>query len=189
MNALAERRSWTPEEYLAFERESPEKHEYFDGEIFAMAGSNRQHDRIATTLMAVLVQRLGAGPCEPFSSDMRIHIPANGKFTYSDGLIACGAEFQDNAVDTLLNPCVIFEVLSSSTESYDRGQKFEHYRSIPALRDYVLVSQDEVLVEHFVRQPDGAWKMTEVRSGQSLTLSALPLIIPVDALYVRVLGN
>lgn len=177
---------WTPEEYLAAERRASQKHEYFGGEIFAMAGCTEKHDTIAANVTIALGNALRGGPCRPHTSDMRIHIPATGLYTYSDGLIVCGAQFTDDTRDTLVNPAVIVEVLSDSTEGYDRGKKFDNYRSIPSLKDYVLVSQHEVLIEHFTRQEDGTWNLRVLRAGQKLHLTGAPIAIAVDDLYVWV---
>jgi Uma2 family endonuclease len=114
---------------------------------------------------------------------MRIHIPATGLYTYSDGLVVCDAKFTDETRDTLKNPAVIFEVLSDSTEGYDRGKKFDNYRSIPSLKDYVLISQHEVLVEHFVRQENKSWNLRVLHAGERLELHGAPVRIAVDDLY------
>jgi Uma2 family endonuclease len=176
----------TPDEYLSFERAAEAKHEYYDGQIFAMAGCNRRHDTIATWLLAALARALETGPCQPFSSDMRVHIPATGLYTYTDGLVACAPAFTDEREDTLTNPVAIFEILSDSTEAYDRGKKFENYRTIRTLQDYVLFSQHKILVEHFTRQPDGRWLLEELRAGDVLRLSSAAIEIPVQDLYRRV---
>lgn len=186
MSAAAPAKHLTPEEYLAFERAADSKHEYCDGQVFAMAGSNRRHDTIAACLIAALGQALATGPCQPFTSDMKVHIPATGLYTYTDGLIACAPQFTDEREDTLTNPVTIFEVLSDSTEAYDRGKKFENYRTIPTLQDYVLISQHKVLVEHFTRQPDGRWLLEELRESDVLRLSGAAVEIPVQDLYRRV---
>ena len=174
---------WTPEEYLATERSALRKHEYFGGEIFAMAGATERHDTITANVTTALGNALRGGPCRPHTSDMRIHIPATGLYTYSDGLVVCGPQFTDETRDTLVNPAVLFEVLSDSTEGYDRGRKFDNYRSIPSLKDYVLVSQHEILVEHFVRQDDGTWNLRVLRPGQTLRLTGAPIELPVEDLY------
>jgi Uma2 family endonuclease len=183
MNA-APVKKWTPEEYLRAERSASQKHAYFGGEIFAMAGCTERHDTITANVTTALGNALRGGPCRPHTSDMRIHIPATGLYTYSDGLVVCGAQFTDQTRDTLINPAVIFEVLSDSTEGYDRGRKFDNYRSIPSLMDYVLVSQDEVLVEHFVRQEDGTWNLRVLRTEQRLRLTGVAIEIPVEDLYL-----
>ncbi|MCC6551747.1 MAG: Uma2 family endonuclease [Polyangiaceae bacterium] len=190
MNAeAAGKRTWTPDEYLAMERSSPQKHEYSGGEVFAMAGASKEHNLIVTNVVGELRNALRRLPCEVYPSDMRIKIPATGLYTYADASVTCDRpSFEDDEFDTLLNPQVIFEVLSDSTKDYDRGTKFKNYRSIPSLRDYVLVSQNEILVEHFVRHPDGSWILRERRTGELLELASVGCAIPVDELYLKVLG-
>ncbi len=188
MNAqAAEKRKITPAEYLALERSSPEKHEYFDGEMFAMAGASEEHNLIVANVVGELRAALRHLPCKVYPSDMRLKVPATGLYTYPDASALCGrAEFEDAEVDTLLNPTVIVEVLSESTEDYDRGTKFKNYRSIPSFREYVVVSQTEVLVEHHVRQADGSWLMREHRAGERFELTALGCGLAVDELYLKV---
>ncbi len=183
----AEKRVWTQDEYLAMERSSPEKHEYCDGEVFAMAGASKEHNLIVTNVVGELRSALRRLPCDVYPSDMRIKIPATGLYTYADASVTCDhPRFDDDKVDTLLNPQAIFEVLSDSTEDYDRGTKFKNYRSIPSLRDYVLVSQGEVLVEHFVRHADGSWLLRERRAGEQLDLGSIGCAIAVEELYLKV---
>jgi len=188
MSALpASQKTWTVDEYLAFERSSAEKHEFFQGEIFAMAGASREHNLIVSNINAELRNLLRKRPYEVYPSDMRIMIPATGLYTYPDVSVVCGGPlFDDDQNDTLLNPQVIFEVLSENTERYDRGKKFENYRSIPSLAEYVLVSQDAILVEHYARQPDGAWLLREFRQGSKLALAAIGCEIAVDEIYLKV---
>jgi Uma2 family endonuclease len=139
----------TPQEYLAFERSSPEKHEYFDGEIFTMAGASRKHNIIAVNISTALRTQTRKRGCEVYAGDMRTRI-FKGLYTYPDVIVMCGKpQFDDDEFDTLLNPRVIIEVLSPSTEQYDRTTKFDHYRSIESLQEYVLVSQDKARIEHF----------------------------------------
>src|SRR5258707_11211141 len=139
MSAAPQKR-YTPQEYLALERAAPFKSEYYRGEIFAMAGATRQHCRIGANLVARVDEQLRSTPCEAFGSDLRVRVLPTGLYTYPDVTVACGElEFEDRAGDTLLNPKAIFEVLSESTEAYDRGKKFDHYRHIPSLTEYVLV--------------------------------------------------
>ena len=185
MTAITSKR-WTPEEYLAAERNARQKHELFGGDIFAMTGCSERHDTIAANVTTALSNALRGGPCRPHTSSMRIHIPATGLYTYSDGLVVCGAQFTDETRDTLVNPAVIFEILSDSTEGYDRGRKFDNYRSIQFLQDYVLVSQHAILIEHFVRQEDGTWNLRVLRTGQKLRLTGAPVELPVADLYVWV---
>ena len=152
----------TPAEYLRVERSADRKHEYHDGELFAMGGASRAHALIVTNLVATLAGQLRGRPCSVYSNDLRVKISRTGLYTYPDVLIACGEQrFDDEHQDTLLNPVVIIEVLSPSTESYDRGKKFAHYRTLDSLQEYVLVAQDEPRIEHYARQPDGNWLLRE----------------------------
>ena len=149
---------YTPEQYLAMERAAETRHEYFDGEIFAMSGASRSHVLIAGNLAAALLGQLRDRPCNVYPLDMRVRVSPTGLYTYPDVIVVCGDEqFADDHEDTLLNPTVIFEVLSPSTESYDRGKKFRHYRTLDSLREYVLVSQEEPRIEQYVRQPGDEW--------------------------------
>ncbi|MEP7126250.1 MAG: Uma2 family endonuclease [Byssovorax sp.] len=185
----AEKRIWTAPEYLAWERIQPTKHEFFQGEIFAMAGATREHNLVVLNLGAELRNALRKKPYEVYPSDMRSKIPATGLYTYPDVIVVCGKpEFEDEAHDTLLNPKVLVEVLSASSESYDRGKKFEQYRSIASLSEYVLAAQDQVLVEHFSRQPDGSWLLREARAGGRITLPSIDCAIEVDEIYLKVFG-
>jgi Uma2 family endonuclease len=148
----------TPEEYLALERQTETKSEYLRGEVFAMAGASRQHVTIMTNAIVALGTRLKAGPCMVFGSDLRVKVPPTGLYAYPDVSVICGkAQFEDRHQDTLVNPTVIFEILSRSTEGYDRGEKFANYRTLESLSDYILVSQHRPLVEHYERQPNGSW--------------------------------
>ncbi|MCU0424675.1 MAG: Uma2 family endonuclease [Candidatus Kapabacteria bacterium] len=144
----------TPDEYLAFERSSPEKHEYYQGEIFRMGGASNPHNIISVNIIGALRTQTRGKSCRVYASDMRTFIPT-GLYTYPDVLIVCGKpEFLDNVFDTLLNPVVIIEILSGSTKNYDRTKKFDHYRSIPSLKAYVLVEQDFARVEIYSRIDD-----------------------------------
>jgi len=182
-------RIWTAEEYLAWERLQPTKHEFFQGEIVAMPATTLAHGRVVVNIGAELRSALREKPCEVLISNMRIKVPATGLYTYPDALIVCGkAELEDEARDTLLNPKVLVEVLSEESERYDRGKKFEQYRSIASLSEYILAAQDQVLVEHFSRQPDGSWLLREARSGGRVTLPSIDCTIEVDEIYVKVFG-
>jgi Uma2 family endonuclease len=150
------------ETYLGRERAIDVKHELWRGEVFAMAGASYVHNRIVANLVAALRDALAGGPCHALPSDMKVHVPSREAFVYPDASIVCGPpEFYDPTHDVLTNPAAVFEVLSESTERFDRGDKFVGYRSIPSLRECVLVSQHERLVEHYVRQPDGTWVLHE----------------------------
>ncbi len=152
----------TPEEYLEVERKAEYKSEYFDGEIFAMAGAKRNHNKIVGNLTGLVWQHLKGKDCEFYPNDMRVFVPKTGLYTYPDLVVVCGEpKFQDKVFDTLLNPTLLVEVISESTESYDRGKKFQHYRSIESLQEYVLVLQDEAGIEKYIKQGDGFWVLSE----------------------------
>lgn len=152
---------YTPEEYLAAERASQTRHEFYRGELFEMVGATEAHNRIALNLVANLMAELRGKPCRVFALDMRVQVSANGLYTYPDVAVACPPiEFDGETRDTLLNPQVIVEVLSKSTEKYDRGKKFELFRELASLKQYILISQVEPRVDSYVRQADGvAWLM------------------------------
>jgi Uma2 family endonuclease len=140
----------TPEQYLEIERKAEYKSEYFNGEMFAMSGARRKHNLIQTNLLSELGAQLRGRPCEAYPSDMRVRVSATGLYTYPDAVVVCGEPlFLDDREDTLLNPTLIVEVLSPSTEAYDRGQKFEHYQKIDSLRYYLLISSDRVHADLF----------------------------------------
>jgi len=184
MSAVLEPR-YTIEEYLARERVAPYKSEFFRGQIFAMSGGTPRHNTVSINISSSLRGRLRGTPCRPYNSDQRIRIPANGLSTYPDVSVVCG-EFQLDSQDhdAIVNPRVIFEVLSKSTESYDRGKKFDLYRQLDSLREYILVAQDEPQVERFVRQEDGSWLMTVFKGLESvLDLSTLGCVLPLSEIY------
>src|SRR5438105_11912 len=143
---------FTAEQYLALEREADYKSEYVNGQIYAMSGASREHNLIAFNLITALGTQLRGRPCEGYGGDMRVKVSPTGMYTYPDVSVVCGEpHFDDAQLDTLTNPTVIIEVLSPSTELFDRGGKFAHYRTLQSLSDYVLVAQDKMQVEHFVR--------------------------------------
>ncbi|MBL8821031.1 MAG: Uma2 family endonuclease [Planctomycetia bacterium] len=174
----------TPEGYLHMERGAAFRSEYVRGETFAMAGSNRNHHRIAGNIFNYLSSVLKNTPCEVFIHDMRVS-PTNDNYYYPDVFVACEKiQYLDSMQDTILIPVIIFEVLSKSTEDYDRGGKFTDYRKASSLKDYVLVNQFGVLVEHHARQADNRWLMTEYKSlSDEVKLSALPISIPLSVIY------
>ncbi len=187
MGEAASRVKMTPEEYLAFERASDEKHEYVDGEIFAMSGGTYEHSLLGSNVARELGNALVDRPCDVHGSDMKIKVAATNRFFYSDVSVVCGSPvFGDDVRDSVLNPKVLVEVLSDSTERYDRGEKFAHYRRIDSLQDYVLVSQTEPLVEQFSRQTDGTWLYRALGPGAQLVLASLDCAIPVDRIYLKV---
>lgn len=179
---------FTPEEYLTLEREAEYKSEYFDGEIFAMGGASRKHNLIALNIGAELRQQLKRSKCEVYVSDMRVHIPATGLYTYPDVVVACDEPvFADKEFDTLLNPTVVFEVLSRSTEKYDRVAKFIDYRTIDSLGEYLLVLQNEYSVEHYVKQPGGGWLLSDIRGlDSSVELSSVKCVLPLAEIFDKV---
>lgn len=156
------RRRLTEVEYLAAERGARERSEFLRGETFALAGGSREHARLSRNLLSTLHAALRGTGCEAFGSDLRVTLPRGGFYAYPDVSVVCGeARFEDASLDTLLNPTLLIEVLSPSTEGYDRGLKFELYRKIESLREYALVAQDRAYVERHVRQAGGAWLLSE----------------------------
>ena len=178
----------TPEEYLALERAAPYKSEFYDGEVFAMAGGSAAHSGIAASTIGTLWSSLRGHGCAPYDSNLRIFIPATGLYAYPDASVICGPlEFVDEHQDMVTNPTLIVEVLSDSTEAYDRGNKFAHYRTLPSFAEYVLVSQKEPLVEVFFRQGDGTWQLTPVRGRDAVVrLQSLGVELRLSEVYDRV---
>lgn len=188
MNAeAATKKIWTPAEYLALERSSPQRHELLDGEIFAMAGASFEHDKIVANIVGELRSALRDRPCDVTPPDLRVHVPATGLYTYPDVTVLCRDPlFEGDLRDTLLNPTVIVEVLSESTEGYDRGKKFRNYRSIASFREYVLVAQDAVSVERYTRGEDGVWSLHESGAWERFVLASIGGSIAVDEIYLKV---
>lgn len=178
----------TPEEYLARERRAETKSEYLRGEVFAMAGASRAHNLITSNLVFTIGGQLRDRPCEVYTSDMRVKVSPTGLYTYPDVVVVCGEpQFEDAQADTLLNPKVIVEVLSPSTADYDRGGKFTHYRRLTSLQEYLLVSQDRPLVEHYVRQSPDEWLLAERSSLQDhLDLPSIECRLPLAEIYLKV---
>ena len=175
----------TASEYLEIERHAKFKSEFFKGEIFAMARVSREHNMIKENLVGEVGARLKGGPCQTYSSDQRVFVEATGLYTYPDIIILCSPGTYDPADrDTLTNPTAIIEVLSPSTEKYDRGAKFRNYQRIPSLIEYVLVAQDEAVCERFVRQADGSWALVSfVELSATLTFTSVPVHIPLTDVY------
>jgi Uma2 family endonuclease len=171
-------------EYCAFERDAAVKHEYLRGEVFAMAGGTIEHGRLAVRITYLLSRELDGRPCRVLSSDVRVRIEATDLDTYPDASVVCGAvQTADASAHAIVNPIVLVEVLSDSTEAYDRGQKASHYRRIPTLAAYLLVSQHEPRLELQVRQADGRWTLIEVGAGGQLEIEALGIGLDVDEVY------
>jgi Uma2 family endonuclease len=187
MAQAAVRTGLSPQEYLDFERSSPLRHEYADGELFAMAGGTLEHSAIAANILGELRNALRGRGCRVLTSDMRIKIAATRRYVYPDGAVICARpEFEDEQRDTLLNPRVIVEVLSDSSEAYDRGDKFAQYRTLPSLEEYVLASQKAPRIEVFTRQPDGSWLLRIHGPGEQAELSSLGGALDVDRVYLDV---
>jgi Uma2 family endonuclease len=182
---LAPRSFVTAEEYLEREHLASEKSEYYAGEIFAMAGASLAHVRICANLMRFLGNRLAAGPCLPYGSDLRIATAADGLYTYPDVSVICGRpDLIPGKTDTALNPTVLIEVLSESTEAYNRGAKFGLYQMIPSFREYLLVSQISPEVELRSRRDDGAWSLEIIRGLDSLVrFASLQIDLPLAEIY------
>lgn len=181
-------RPLTPEEYLRIEREAPFKSEYYDGEMFAMAGGGRFHSLIKVNIAGTLRGFLKGHRCTAYDSDLRVSIPGDGLYTYPDVSIFCEPmTFVPGTDDTATNPTLIVEVLSKTTEAYDRGRKFEAYRQLPSLREYLLVSQDAPLIERFTREGDDRWVLTTARGLDAvLPLDLLAAALPLAEVYDKV---
>jgi Uma2 family endonuclease len=179
---------YTPEEYLALERGAEGKSEYYGGEIFALGGASERHNLITGNILVALHIQFRGRPCKVYSSDMRVKVNSTGLYIYPDVVALCGqSRFDDEQKDTLLNPTLIIEVLSKSTEAYDRGNKFEHYRKIDSLTEYLLVSQDKHHIDHYVRQPDNQWLLSEVGSlDDTISLPSVDCVLALAEVYDKV---
>ena len=178
----------TPEQYLASERAGDRKHEYCRGEVFAMVGASFEHVGIAANLVASLHGQLQGRPCRVFSSDLRVKVSQTGLYTYPDvGVVCDEPQFDDAYSDTLLNPRVIIEVLSASTESYDRGKKFAHYRTIESLTEYLLIAQDQPCVEQYIRQPTDDWLLHEATEpAETIHLPSIECDLKLSDVYASI---
>jgi len=174
---------YTYQEYLAFERSANVRHEFFDGEIYAMAGGTPTHAATCVNVSSLLRDQLRGRGCQTHSSDLRVRVLETGLATYPDVTVVCGRrEIDPDDHNTVTNPTLVVEVLSPSSADYDRGEKLEHYKRIPSLREVVLVAHDERLIEVWRRGDGGAWSRREVRSG-NLTLTSVPCTLAVDEVY------
>jgi Uma2 family endonuclease len=180
----------TPDEYLAIERKAELKSEYYAGEVFAMAGASREHNLIVSSIIRMLGNQLLERNCNVYPSDMRVKIVNTGKYTYPDVAVVCGTErFEDEHRDTLLNPAVIIEVLSDTTEAYDRGKKFENYQYIDSLREYILVAQEPYRIERYIRQNDKTWTYTEFHEAEEkVELSTIGCELSLQDVYAKVVS-
>lgn len=177
----------TPEQYLEAELKAEYRSEYVDGQIYAMAGASRRHVGLVINLTRELSLALMERPCEMFITELRLQVSAT-RYLYPDVMIVCGEpKFAEADLDTLVNPEVIIEVLSPSTEAYDRGAKFGFYRSLPSLKEYLLISQASQTIEHYTRGADGVWNFEAIEGpGTRITLSSLKIELALDRIYLKV---
>jgi Uma2 family endonuclease len=175
-------------EYLAFERASQFKHEYVNGKIIAMSGASREHNLISGSTYAALYNQLQERPCEIYPSEMRVRVEVAGSYAYPDISVVCDEpQFADDEFDMLLNPLVIIEVLSPSTEGHDRGRKFQDYRALDSLREYVLIAQDSPRIEHFLRQDNGTWLLSDASGLEaSIELPSIGCTLALADVYRKV---
>jgi len=175
------------ETYLTVERETDQKHEWLDGRTYAMSGGTIEHGQLSTQMIGELLRLASACGCRVFNSDVKIRVRATGLATYPDASIVCGTIERDpDDRNAMTNPAVLVEVLSDGTEAYDRGEKFEHYRRIPSLRDFVLVSQHKPRVEVYSRDQGDRWVLTTAGVGERFSLTAVDGTIEVDRVYADV---
>lgn len=201
MAAAAAQTHLTPEEYIAFERKTlPDsqmvRNEYRDGELIAMSGASRSHNLITGNIFGELRTQLRGSGCETYMSDMRVSTLPTASYFYPDVVVVCEEpRFEDDVFDTLLNPIILVEILSPSTEAYDRGEKFAHYRQLASLQEYILVAQDKILIEHYYRQekqgtapvPRKDWIFTDFQDiEESLLLTSIQCELPLREIYERV---
>ncbi len=187
MSSEAVSHYYTPEEYLEREHKAETKSEYFDGRVYAMAGTSRPHNQISLNIGSEFRFRLRGGPCEAYSGDMRVRVEATGLYTYPDVSVVCGEQSFDSVrMDTLLNPTLLVEILSPSTEAYDRGRKFAQYQNLESLQTYVLIAQDAARVEVYTRQGDVWTQETYVGLDATVALPAIGCELPLREIYERV---
>lgn len=173
------------EEYLVFEEKSNIKHEYSDGEIISMAGAKRNHSLAAGNIFRQLANQLEDKDCEVHQNDIKVRV-RESRFVYPDVIVGCGELQWESNETVLLNPTVIFEILSKLTEARDRGEKAQDYRRLPSLTDYLLISQKEILIEHYIRQTDGSRKLLEYRdAGENINLQSIGCILSVESIYLK----
>jgi|SRR5690349_12312609 len=173
------------EEYLAFERQSRDKHEFLQNEVFAIAGVSLRHNKIFANLFGILAMRLRGKPCQPYGSDLRIHIPENTLYTYPDISIICGDFIPaEPDPDTAVLPTVLIEIVSPSTRNYDRGGKFKLYRDIPTLKEYILIDSEAISIESFRLNSTNHWELEEYKDvSETLTISSVELNILLSDIY------
>jgi Uma2 family endonuclease len=178
----------TEEEYLEQERASKVKHDFYQGEIFAMVGASERHSLIVSNVIGELRSQLKKTPCRVYPGDMRLKVRETGLYTYPDAMVICGKrEFADDQQDTVLNPDVIIEILSDSTESYDRGWKFENYRKLSSLKEYVMISQNKRKIERYHKDGNGNWVLSESDEvNPAITIGAIDCRLTHSEVYDKV---
>lgn len=183
-------RHYSEDDYFAVEASSGIKHEFYRGEIFAMAGASLAHNHLSANVLTLLRGAVRPQGCSAFGSDLRVKTPA-GLFTYPDVMVICGSiALTRDRPDTVTNPCVIVEVLSDATRDYDRGEKFTLYQAIPTFQEYLLIEQDRVWVEHWQRQPTGDWTVqTYATLDVIISLPTLGVTLPLREVYLQVFGS
>lgn len=172
----------TPTEYFDWEAQQLCRHEYINGEVYAMSGGTQNHSRIALKFAALLDNHLPDGPCRVFNSDCRVNIVETNDYTYPDASVSCDQRDR-NTTQYITYPCLIVEVLSESTEAYDRGNKFFRYRQNPQLQDYVLVSSQEIAIDLYRKGHDGRWEIVNYRAGEVVELQSVDLSFPIEQVY------
>ncbi|MCZ4222204.1 Uma2 family endonuclease [Pedobacter rhodius] len=187
-SVACKKRHFTVEEYLEMEKASQEKHEYFQGEIFSMSGASTIHNRIFSNLFVAIGNKLKGKPCEPFGSDMRMHIPENTLCTYPDISIYCNDAKQSDVDDeSFVEPTVIIEILSPSTKNYDRGHKFDLYKDISTLKEYILIDSESISVEAFYINEKQSWELIEYKeTGDSLNFVSMGFEMALSDIYNRI---
>jgi Uma2 family endonuclease len=186
--SAAPKRRLTLDDYFALERDAPFKSEFFDGDMFAMAGATMPHNIIKSNVEGELFNRLKGTPCRALSSDQRVKVERTGLVTYPDIVVLCSKPiFAAEDANTLVNPTALIEILSPTAERYDRGSKFRNYQQIPTLQEYLLIAQDEPVCERFLRQADGSWALVSfVGLDSELSFTSIPARIPLSDLYAGV---
>ncbi len=189
MNALLKKQFISEEDYLTMEAVSPVKHEYLDGEIFQMAGASERHNNIAGNIYGELYNQLKKRPCKVYQNDMRLYVEKEGIYTYPDVMVVCGKpEIKKyKNLDNILNPVLIVEVLSTSTADYDRGAKFEQYRTIESFKEYLLVSQDTKQITRYTKQTNGSWILMDfIGDKTEIELTSIECSLTMEDIYDKV---
>ncbi len=176
---------FSPEEYFAWEEQQLEKHEYLGGEVYSMTGGTVDHSRIALKFGALLDNHLSGGACQTANSDCRVNIVESNNYTYPDVSVTCD-DRDKTTTKYITYPCLIIEVLSSSTEAYDRGSKFRMYRQNPILQDYVLVSSEKIEIDLYRKTESGSWEIINYQAGDTIELKSVNLTFPIERIYEEI---